>query len=125
MEVGSVHKDLIISREQDLLNAMLNSDLQKLDKLIHEDLLFNIPNGQTVTKAMDLETYRSGGMQIREISSGDPEVNLIGDNAVVAVTVEMKGKYFDHVLDGEYRFLRVWKLFNDQWKVIAGSSIRL
>jgi hypothetical protein len=124
-ETNLIYKEQIISNEKNLLNAMKDNNVLKLDELVHEDLLFNIPNGQTITKSMDLETYRSGNMKISSILSREHEINLIGDNAVISVTVEMKGKYFDHILDGKYRFIRVWKLFNGKWKVIAGSSTQL
>ncbi len=69
-----------------------------------------------------METYRSGNMKIYEIESSELEINLINENAIVSVTIKMKGKYFDFSIDGKYRVLRVWKLFNNKWKVIAGSS---
>ncbi len=115
----------IATLEQDLLNAMQGRNVQKLDELLHDDLLFNIPSGQTFTKAMDLEGYRLGNMNIESISSRNMEISLIGDTAVVAVSIEMRGKFLEHPLDGVYRFLRVWKQFDDQWKVIGGSSIPL
>ena len=119
----STEKDPIIKIEKELLNAMKNCDVQKLDELLHEELLFNTPNGQTITKTMDLEAYRSGNMRINEIKSSEQKINLIGDNAIVSVTIDMKGMYFDYSLDGKYRIIRIWKLFNNKWKVIAGSSI--
>jgi hypothetical protein len=104
---------------------MKNCDVQKLDELLHEDLLFTIPNGETITKVLDIETYNSGNMRIKEILSSEQQINMIGDNAVVSVIIEMKGSYFDYILDGKYRVIRVWKFFKNNWKVIAGSSIQL
>ncbi len=120
-----INKNSIRTAEKELLNAMKNCDVQILDTLLHEELLFTIPNGQTITKALDMETYSSGNMKIKEIASSEQEIHIIGDNAVVSVKIEMKGMYFDHILDGKYHFLRVWKSYNDTWKVIAGSSIQL
>ena len=115
-------KDSIDKVEQEILKAMKDCDVKKLDELLHEELLFNIPNGQTITKTQDLETYRSGNMKIDEINLLEQEIRFIGENAVVSIIIEMKGKYFDFSLDGKYKILRVWKLFDTQWKVIAGSS---
>ena len=71
-----IKKDAIIKIEQEILIAMKKCDIKKLDELLHEELLFNIPNGQTITKAMDLETYSSGNMKINEIASSEQEINL-------------------------------------------------
>ncbi|WP_298417268.1 nuclear transport factor 2 family protein [uncultured Kordia sp.] len=115
-------KNAIIKSEQEILLAMKNCDVQKLDELVHEQLLFTIPNGQTITKAQDLETYRSGNMKITEISASAQEIQFIDTTAVVSVIIEMKGTYFEHLLDGKYKVIRVWKLCSTAWKVIAGSS---
>lgn len=120
-----MNKDLIQSLEKEILNSMKNCDIHKLDELLHKDLLFNIPNGQTITKSMDLDTYSSGNMKIKEISITEQKINQIENNAVVSAIVEMKGRYFDHSLDGNYHIIRVWQLFENKWKVIAGSSIQL
>lgn len=118
-------EELIQALEQDLLKSMKNCDIEKLDELLHNDLLFTLPNGQTITKSMDLDTYRSGNMKIKEITSSRQKINLIRNNAVVSAIMEMKGMYFEQSLDGKYRVLRVWQLFENKWKVIAGSSINL
>ena len=111
--------------EKEILDAMLNSDIEKLNELIHKDLLFNIPSGHTITKDIDLENYRSGNMKLEDITSSKQSINLVGDTAVVTVTITMKGKFINHILDGEYRIIRVWKMIGNNWKVIAGSSIQL
>ncbi|NMH89796.1 nuclear transport factor 2 family protein [Flavivirga algicola] len=118
-----IEKKQIVEMEQDILNAMKTNDVQKLDGLLHEALFFTIPSGQTITKAMDLETYSSGNMKISEILYSEQDINIIGDNAIVSAVVEMKGTYFDYSLNGTYKVIRIWKLFHDTWKVIAGSSV--
>jgi hypothetical protein len=121
----TVEKKDIINAEKTLLSAMKKGDVETLDELLHEDLLFNIPNGQTITKTIDLETYRSGNMNLNEITSLQQNINLIHDNAIVSTLIEMKGKYFDFSLDGKYKIIRIWKSCNGKLKVIAGSSIKL
>ncbi|GGD14645.1 nuclear transport factor 2 family protein [Hyunsoonleella pacifica] len=118
-------KDAIIEVESELLLAMKRADINKLDDLLHDKLLFNIPNGQTITKVMDLETYGSGNMKITDIHATNQDINLIEDTAIVSTTINMKGMYFDFVIDGTYKIIRTWKLINRQWQVISGSSIQL
>ncbi len=43
--VKSKEKDSIAKLEQEILIAMKNCDVKKLDELLHEKLLFNLPNG--------------------------------------------------------------------------------
>jgi hypothetical protein len=52
-------------------------------------------------------------------------ISTIEDVCNVAVTIYLKAKYGNQVIDGRYRYLRVWKLTNNAWKVIAGSGIQI
>jgi ketosteroid isomerase-like protein len=115
----------VIACEDSLLEAMRTSDVERLDALLHDDLLFNTPDGATATKAMDLSNYRSGNIHLHTVASSDQTVHVIGDNAVVAVTVELKGEYLGQALDGQFRYIRVWKAAEGSWKVIAGSVVPL
>ncbi|WP_045459073.1 nuclear transport factor 2 family protein [Sporocytophaga myxococcoides] len=111
----------IEEQENRLLSAVMKSDVSALNELIHDNLLFNLPDGQTGTKSMDLDAYRTGKMKVTEISASDRKINIIDSTAVVAVTIELKGKFMDVTIDGKYRYLRVWKFNHDMWQIIGGS----
>src|SRR5215207_3709257 len=115
----------IVAREQALLRAITTNDVPLLDDLLHDDLLFNGPDGQTGTKALDLANYRAGRIQLRRADASDRLVSTIGDDVVVAVTVTLEGSYLGVQVDGRYRYLRVWKRMHGSWRVIAGSVVAL
>jgi hypothetical protein len=114
----------IIECENRLLEALKTGDIKVLDELIHDNLIFNIPTGQTITKAMDIDNYRSGIMTVSEILATDQIIKSIDDISTVAVTLYLKAKYGDQIVDGKFRYLRVWKLIENSWKVIAGSGFQ-
>lgn len=118
-------KAQVIDNEKKLLLAMKTNNVELLDQLLHDELLFNGPSGETATKAMDLENYRSGNINLHTLESSDLMLNMVGDDVVVAVTVEILGNYLGQEIDGKFRYLRVWKLFENNWKVIAGSVVTL
>ena len=111
----------IEEQENRLLSAIIKSDVSALNELIHDDLLFNLPDGQTATKTMDLDAYRAGKMKVTEISASDRKINIIDSAAVVAVTINLKGEFTDISIDGKYRYLRVWKFNHNKWQIIGGS----
>lgn len=113
----------IVAAEERLMEAMKTSNVALLDSLLHDALLFNGPTGQTATKAMDLANYRTGGIDLRTVEASDRQVSIIGDDAVVAVTVRLEGNYMGQDIDGRFRYLRVWKSFEGDWKVIGGSVV--
>lgn len=115
----------IIVNEAELLNAFQKCDLATLDNLISGSALFVLPNGLTLTKAMVLDNYRSGGTTMTLINASDQKINIIDNTAVVSVNLEMTGKYNDQIVSQQFRYIRVWKLFIDSWKVIAVCGVPL
>ena len=119
-------KEIIIKNEQDLLEALKSCSITKLEDLLHDELLFIIPNGQTITKAIDLEAYRTGNMTVISIKPSDELISIIDDDAaIVSVKIELVGKYYDQEINGIFQYLRVWKMVDDKCKVIAGSCVQL
>lgn len=115
----------IIECEERLLEALKTGDIQALDELLHDNLIFNIPTGQTINKEMDIENYRSGIMTVYDISTSDRTIKTDENVATVVVTVYLKAKYADQIIEEKFRYLRVWKLINNTWKVIAGSGVQI
>ncbi len=114
-------RDAILACEKELLTAILNNDIESLDAFLHDDLLFIIPSGETVTKETDIAAYSSGKISLRSVTPSDYIIQIMQDTVVVSVNIELKGEYMEHTLDNTFRYLRVWKLFAENWKVIAGS----
>nr|WP_297164570.1 nuclear transport factor 2 family protein [uncultured Dysgonomonas sp.] len=123
--MNTIEKNSIEELENQLLDAMLNANVETLNRLIHPDLLFNSAMGQTITKEMDLESYRSGLMIVNSITASDQQINIIEDTAVVAVTIDINAKYGVQDISGKIRFLRVWKKIESRYQIIAGSSVML
>ena len=118
-------KTLVIAAEDKLLQAIRTSHIEHLDELLHDDLLFNLPNGHTITKAFDLDSYRSGKMHVDSLEATDQMIQVFEDSAVVCVTIALQGTYDGHAMDGTFRYIRVWQKFGEHLKVIAGSAIPL
>jgi len=115
----------VLEVEKQLLEAMKKSDIEILNELLHDDLRFILPSGEVITKQMDLETHKSGNLILENISSIVDSINLIDDNAVVtlssSISVKMSGQNFE----GQLRYIRIWKIFENQLKVIAGSCVAI
>jgi hypothetical protein len=118
-------KNHISECESKLLDAFTNKDLITLDACIHDSALFVLPNGLTVTKSIVLDNYRNGDTAMTSIKSSDQKINVIDNTAVVSVNLEMTGQYNDQVISQQFRYIRVWKLFDNTWQVIAVSGVPL
>ncbi len=120
-----MEKGDIIEIENQLIQGIKTSDVKLLDKLLHDDLLFIAPNGKTVTKEMDLASHRAGDMVVNELISKIEEINIIGDNAIVVVVYDTKGTMLGNTMQGQFRYIRIWKMFHDGIKIIGGSCLKV
>ena len=120
-----VNKQKILEVEKQLLEAMKTSDIKTLDELLHDDLLFVLPSGEVITKEMDLATHKSGNLVFEEITSSIDSIKQIGENVVVTLSLKIAGKMLEQHFEGNFRYLRVWKMFDNQLKVIAGSGVAI
>jgi len=118
-------RDEILELENHLYTAIQNNDTAHLDYLLHDSLLFINPHGQVLTKILDMETYRSGALKIDSAVADQQEISMIGDAAVVSARIQLHGQYDGESFDGVFRYLRVWKMFGSEWKIIAGSSVKI
>ena len=118
-------REQIILAEYQLADAMKKHDVEVLDKLIHDDLVFHTPDGSVITKTIDLEAHRSGAMVIESIVASGQKICLFDDIAIVSVLVETKGEMLGQPIAGKFRYIRTWKSINGIPRIIAGSCIQV
>lgn len=113
----------IESAEELLRLAMLTSDVESLDALISQDLVFTTHFGTVITKQDDLENYRSGALTFQAIEPSDRKIVLLGNVAYVSVLAHLTGAFSGSPFHDAIRFSRVWKSTpNYAWQVVAGQA---
>ncbi|MHA7609768.1 nuclear transport factor 2 family protein [Elizabethkingia meningoseptica] len=115
----------VLEYEHILYRAMKESDVETLDRLLHCDLLFIIPDGTVITKAQDLKNYKDKVMQIEELIPEVESLNIIEDTAVTTITMQLKGKFMGNAFEAKFRYIRFWKNIENELKVIGGSGTLL
>jgi len=116
----------IIKAEERLKLAMLNSDINELDKLLADQLIFTNHLGQILTKSDDLEAHKSGLLNINSINLDEQKILLAPNTIVVFVKAHIVGSYANETSESDFRFTRVWiKSKTEDWQVIAAHSTKL
>lgn len=116
-----MHHALIEQLEAELRQAQLDGDVAALDRLIDDELLFVGPDGSLASKADDLALHRSGTVRFMAHEPRALEWRQIAVD-VVCVTLHahlgvlVNGQPFA----GDYRYSRVWRHRDGQWRVVAG-----
>ena len=120
-----LNKDETIAIEYKLVEGIKMSDIAFLENVLHDDLLFIAPNGQTITKSMDLASHRAGEMVVAYLVPTFEEIKLFENTASVIVVYDTKGTMQGNPIEGKFKYFRVWQLFDDGLKVIGGSCCRV
>jgi ketosteroid isomerase-like protein len=112
----------IVAAEAEIRAAQLGADLAALDRLISEDLLFTGPDGQLGTKAQDLEAHGSGIVRFRRHEPEELRIRRVGsDVAITALRARLAVEVGGNLVEGSYRYTRVWTRERDgQWRVAGG-----
>jgi ketosteroid isomerase-like protein len=111
---------IIEALEEKLRQAMLDSNVEALDKLIADDLVFTMHTGLVIHKQDDLEAHRTGIQRFTKIDLDDQQIRHYGDCAVVAVKVGLTGQFNGQAYSETYRFTRVWVKRQNHWQIAAG-----
>ncbi|CAN5880837.1 hypothetical protein BH11GEM2_BH11GEM2_08360 [soil metagenome] len=119
--VGEVAPE-IVELEARLRAAQLAADVDTLDALIAEELLFTGPDGQLGTKAEDLAGHGSGAVRFRGHVPEELRVRRINPDAVItALRARLAVEVAGTLVEGTYRYTRVWVRESDAvWRVVGG-----
>lgn len=123
--MDKITKKEIAEAENQLFLAQLASNIDGLNLLLYDDLVAVAPDGQMLTKEMDLNAHRSKAMIIENASTEINEIRIIGDTALSVTTMTAKGKVMGTPLEGKFRYFRVWKRIDNTLKVIGASFMQL
>jgi len=112
----------IVAVEARLRAAQLNADVDALDQLIADDLLFTGPDGNLATKADDLAAHRSGVVRFRKHEPEELRIRRLGANiAIAALRARLAVEIAGSVESGTYRYTRVWvRESGGSWRVVGG-----
>ncbi|QBD80811.1 nuclear transport factor 2 family protein [Ktedonosporobacter rubrisoli] len=112
----------IVHAEKQLQQAMVNNDVQALERLLHDDLVFIDAEGNVQGKREDIESHASGAMvQTAMEFVEEPIMQFYGESAVVAVKAHVKVQLQGKPLEAFCRYLRIWQFQDERWQIIAGT----
>lgn len=113
---------VIVALEARLRAAQLAADVDALDALISDDLLFTGPDGRLGTKAEDLAAHGSGAVRVLQHEPDELRVRRIGAAvAVSALRVRMAVAVGGALVSGIFRYTRIWaREADDAWRVVGG-----
>ncbi len=106
--------------EERLWRAQLSADVETLDDLIADDLLFTGLNGSLETKAADLEQHRSGALRITKLEPLEFRVRVIPGGAITSVKMDAAALVAGKLTSATLRYTRIWTSEGGRWQIAGG-----
>ncbi|HEY1695112.1 MAG TPA: nuclear transport factor 2 family protein [Polyangiaceae bacterium] len=110
----------IRAAEERLWQAQLAGDVEALDDLIADELLFTGLAGSLETKAADLQQHRSGGLKITRLEPLEFHVRAIPGGAITSVKMDAAALIAGAPTSAVLRYTRVWVSEGGRWRIAGG-----
>ena len=110
----------IRAAEERLWKAQLSGDVEALDDLIADDLLFTGLSGSLETKAADLQQHRSGALKITKLVPVEFRVRVIPGGAITSVKMDAAAVIAGKLTAATLRYTRVWISESGRWRIAGG-----
>ncbi len=117
------NESIIQTLESRLQNAMLNSNVEELNELLADDLIFTNHVGHLMTKQDDLNLHQSGTLKLKKIELKNLNIRLLNGVALVNTEAIIIGILNNQRSENRFRFSRIWsKKSNDLRQVVMAHS---
>jgi hypothetical protein len=111
----------ILALEDRRIEAMVAGDVQALEEILADDLIYTHTTARLDTKASFIDAVKTGKSNYKSVDRKDVEVRDLRDTAVVTCHAKF------HVGDNKFeaRFIDVYARRNGAWQMVAWQSTRV
>lgn len=110
----------LLDAERKLQAAQLAADVDALDRLLDDRLVFTGPDGSLLSKSDDLEAHRSGRQRLSRVEEEDLAVLVVDTTGVTWFLGTLAGTLDGQEFTARVRYTRTWvHTAGHGWRVIA------
>lgn len=123
--MGTEQGDLVAAlheAESGLQAAVLGGDVEELDRLMDDRVVYTGPDGRTLTKGDDLAAHRSGTLNVEAFDQRDLAVTVAGTTGITHVLADIRGTAAGHPFAARLRYTRTWIHTDGTWRVLAAHA---
>ncbi len=117
--------DTIKQLEQDMGNAMVAGDIDKLNQIYADDWATVGSSGKVITKETLLSDFRSFHDKLEWFENGPMEVQVFGKVAVACASVKEKRTRDGKDTSGEFAWMDLLEKRAGKWVVVRTAGARL
>jgi ketosteroid isomerase-like protein len=110
--------------ENDLGDAMVASNIEKIDQAYADDWATIASSGEMFTKEGLLQDFKSGNHKLMSFENGPMNVQVIGDVALVQASVKEKRIQDGKDISGQFVFMDLLKKRAGKWVIVRTLAAR-
>jgi len=111
--------------EAALRAAMLANDVDALDTLLDDDLIFTVPTGEVIAKHDDLSAHRAKLLRLDALDIQEMGTKMIGEMIVTTTKAMLAGRFDGAAFNGMFAYTRLWRRSGSDWRVVAGHASQI
>jgi len=111
--------------EAALRAAMLANDVEALDALLDDGLVFTAPHGQVLSKNDDLSAHRAKLLRLDRLDLLETQAHAIGEMILTTTKATLVGHFSAMAIDGTFAYTRLWRQSGARWRVVAGHAAEI
>ncbi|MCA7927103.1 nuclear transport factor 2 family protein [Burkholderia cenocepacia] len=115
-------RTVIEPSETALRAAMLANDVEALDALLDDDLVFTVPTGQVISKEDDLAAHRAKLLRLDTLDVIEMRASAIDEMILTTTRAALAGRFDGAAFVGTFAYTRLWRRSGAHWRVVAGHA---
>ncbi|MBR8212815.1 nuclear transport factor 2 family protein [Burkholderia cenocepacia] len=105
-----------------LRTAMLANDVEALDALLDDDLVFTVPTGQVISKEGDLAVHRAKLLRLDTLDVIEMRASAVDEMILTTTRAALAGRFDGAAFTGMFAYTRLWRRSGAHWRVVAGHA---
>ncbi|WP_321959436.1 nuclear transport factor 2 family protein [Burkholderia cenocepacia] len=115
-------RTVIEPSETALRAAMLANDVEALDVLLDDDLVFTVPTGQVISKEDDLAAHRAKLLRLDALDAIEMRASAVDEMILTTTRAALAGRFDGAAFTGTFAYTRLWRRSGAHWRVVAGHA---
>ncbi|WP_321804195.1 nuclear transport factor 2 family protein [Burkholderia sp. BCC1988] len=111
--------------ETALRAAMLANDVDALDTLLDDELVFTVRSGQVISKHDDLTAHRAKLLRLDTLDIRETQAKAIGEMILTTTKAMLAGCFDGTAFNGTFAYTRLWRRSGSGWRVVAGHGSQI
>jgi ketosteroid isomerase-like protein len=117
--------EAVEAAEMARFKAQTSGDLNALDGLLGDDLVYTHSSAAVDSKASYVESMRSGALKYQTIEPRELKVRVFGTTAIITGAAHITAVSKGQPVDNQLRYTDVWVLRDGRWQMVSWQSTRL